>query len=78
MLAPEAVPAAVGALAAAGLHHEHDDLWEAAFDAIFREYNRIGGELFGKPEVEEGRTIHKRRGRRKIFGLAFCNSIRNA
>lgn len=33
---------------AVGAEHDHDDVWEAAFDAIFREYNRIGDELFGK------------------------------
>lgn len=36
---------------AVGPEHEHDDVWEAAFDAIFKEYNRIGDELFGKPEL---------------------------
>ena len=33
---------------AVGVEHEHDDAWEAAFDAIFREYNRLGDELFEK------------------------------
>lgn len=39
---------------AVGAEHEHDGVWEAAFDAIFREYNRIGDELFGKPEEGRG------------------------
>lgn len=38
---------------AVGPEHEHDDVWEAAFNAIFQEYNRIGDELFGKPVGEE-------------------------
>lgn len=33
---------------AVGVEHEHDEVWEAAFDAIFREYNRIGDEMFPK------------------------------
>lgn len=32
---------------AVGVEHDHDEVWEAAFDAIFQEYNRIGEELFG-------------------------------
>lgn len=32
---------------AAGVEHDHDDVWEAAFEAIFQEYNRIGDELYG-------------------------------
>lgn len=38
---------------AVGPEHEHDDVWEAAFDSIFNEYNRIGDELFGKHEGED-------------------------
>ncbi len=43
---------------AVGPDHEHDDAWEAAFDAIFREYNRLGSEKFGpmggqENEIEE-------------------------
>lgn len=38
---------------AVGPEHEHDDVWEAAFDAIFKEYNLIGDEMFGKPDGEE-------------------------
>lgn len=30
-----------------GPEHEHDEIWDAAFEAIFQEYNRIGAELFG-------------------------------
>ncbi len=32
---------------AVGLEHEHDQVWEEAFDAIFQEYNRLGSLLFG-------------------------------
>lgn len=38
---------------AVGPEHEHDEVWEAAFDAIFKEYNRLGDLLFAKPEDEE-------------------------
>lgn len=31
---------------AVGIEHDHDEVWEAAFDAIFKEYNRLGDELF--------------------------------
>lgn len=31
---------------AVGIEHDHDEVWERAFDAIFEEYNRIGDELF--------------------------------
>lgn len=40
---------------AVGPEHEHDEAWEAAFDAIFNEYNKIGDEKFGK-QAEEGRS----------------------
>ena len=33
--------------AAAGAAQEHSAEWEAAFDAIHKEYNRIGVEVFG-------------------------------
>ena len=33
---------------AVGADHEHDEVWEDAFDAIFKEYNRIGDEMFDK------------------------------
>ena len=36
---------------AVGAVHDHDDTWEAAFDAIFEEYNRIGALMF--PEEEK-------------------------
>lgn len=40
---------------AVGPEHEHDDVWEAAFDAIFKEYNRIGDEMFGcREESDDG------------------------
>lgn len=35
---------------AVGPEHEHDEVWEAAFDAIFKEYNRLGDLMFPKPE----------------------------
>lgn len=31
---------------AVGVEHEHDEVWEQAFDSINREYVRIGDELF--------------------------------
>ena len=31
---------------AVGVEHEHDEVWENAFEAIFQEYNKIGDELF--------------------------------
>lgn len=31
---------------AAGLEHDHDEVWKEAFDRIFEEYNRIAGEMF--------------------------------
>lgn len=37
----------------AGIEHDHDEAWEAAFNGIFREYNRIAEELFGKEPQEE-------------------------
>ena len=27
---------------AVGIEHDHDEVWETAFEAIFQEYNRIG------------------------------------
>lgn len=38
---------------AVGVGHEHDEVWEAAFDAIFKEYNRLGEELYGHEEGAE-------------------------
>ena len=38
---------------AAGIDKGHGPEWEAAYDAIFEEYNRIGVEMFGKPEEVE-------------------------
>lgn len=32
--------------AGAGVKHEHDEVWEKAFDALFAEYNKLGEELF--------------------------------
>lgn len=31
---------------AVGVEHDHDEVWQEAFDKIFEEYNRIG-----KPDV---------------------------
>lgn len=31
---------------AVGVEHEHDAVWEEAFDKIFVEYNRLGDEIF--------------------------------
>lgn len=39
---------------AVGVKHEHDEVWESAFDAIFKEYNRIGDAMFGRLDREEG------------------------
>lgn len=33
---------------AVGVEHEHDAVWEEAFDKIFAEYNRLGEEIFGE------------------------------
>ena len=38
---------------AVGPEHEHDEVWEVAFDAIFKEYNRLGDLMFAKPEDGE-------------------------
>ena len=38
---------------AVGPEHEHDEVWEATFDAIFKEYNRLGDLMFAKPEDGE-------------------------
>lgn len=31
---------------AVGIEHDHDEVWEKAFDKIFDEYNRIGDKMF--------------------------------
>lgn len=38
---------------AVGIDSEHGAVWEAAFDAIFQEYGRIGNEMFGETEEAE-------------------------
>lgn len=35
---------------AVGVEHDHDEAWESAFDALYREYDRIGAEMFGTRE----------------------------
>lgn len=35
---------------AVGPEHEHDGIWYAAFEAIEKEYDKIGAELFGGDE----------------------------
>lgn len=35
-----------------GIEHDHDEVWKAAFDAIAREYNRIGDEFFRQGEKD--------------------------
>lgn len=35
---------------AVGVEHEHDEVWNDAFDKIFAEYNRLGEEMFGSRE----------------------------
>ena len=32
--------------AGVGVEHEHDEVWEKAFDDLFKEYNKIGDALF--------------------------------
>lgn len=32
--------------AGVGVGHEHDEVWEKTFDDLFKEYNKIGEELF--------------------------------
>lgn len=32
--------------AGVGVEHEHDKVWEKAFDDLFEEYNKIGDEMF--------------------------------
>lgn len=31
---------------AVGVEHDHDEVWQEAFDKIFEEYNRIGSQMF--------------------------------
>lgn len=39
---------------AVGVGHDHDQEWEAAFEAFFVEYNRIAAEMFGPPPEKDG------------------------
>ena len=32
--------------AAVGVEHDHDEVWEDAFNDLLKEYNRIGDEMF--------------------------------
>ena len=48
---------------AVGAEHEHDEVWEKAFDDIFEEYNRIGDEMFDRHDsvsVTDGKAYRKR------------------
>lgn len=36
---------------AVGIEHDHDEVWQDAFDKIFEEYNRIGSQMF--PDGEQ-------------------------
>lgn len=48
---------------AVGAEHEHDEVWEKAFDDIFEEYNRIGYEMFDRHDsvsVTDGKAYRKR------------------
>lgn len=38
---------------AVGVDHDHDSEWEAAFDAIFIEYNRIASEMFDASDEDK-------------------------
>ena len=40
---------------AVGVEHDHDEVWQEAFDKIFEEYNRIGDQMFpaGEQRVME-------------------------
>ena len=35
---------------AVGVEHDHDEVWQEAFDKIFEEYNRIGNQMFPNGE----------------------------
>ena len=35
---------------AVGVEHDHDEVWQEAFDKIFEEYNRIGSQMFPNGE----------------------------
>ena len=44
---------------AVGPEHEHDEVWEATFDAIFKEYNRLGDLRFsGTADQNMGEDAH--------------------
>lgn len=38
--------------AAVGLEHDHDNVWEEAFEKIFVEYNKIGEAMFAAADGE--------------------------
>jgi hypothetical protein len=39
---------------AVGVEHGHDSVWEEAFEAIHVEFEKIGDEMFGSAEDEQG------------------------
>lgn len=38
---------------AAGVGHDHDEIWGAAFEALFAEYHRLGAEMFREDAAHE-------------------------
>lgn len=42
---------------AVGVEHDHDEVWQEAFDKIFEEYNRIGDQMFPAGEQRVRRTL---------------------
>lgn len=40
--------------AGVGIEHDHDEVWEKAFDDLFKEYNKIGDEMFPQMDEKDG------------------------